>query len=185
MRDFGEVLAWLRGRPHPCAPPIGVGEFDILYASAREVVVWYTPARDGHRAGEVAIPCARLAAAWEALLSGTALDDPALTQLGAGVAGGRWLLAVLAQLPGVSVRPDPLALIWAPEPAPEPVSVPTSALPIAAEMPIGETPPATPLAGPAHPRRRSPRTPIPHSDTASVEPRSAAPAAHRPPRRRI
>jgi hypothetical protein len=119
MREFEQVLAWLRGLAWPCAPPIGVGEFEVLYASDAEVVVWYSPAREGHRTGEVAIPCARLVAAWRRLTAGDTLDAAALDDLGAGPAGGRWLLALLAQLPGARVQPEPLALAWAP--APEPV----------------------------------------------------------------
>jgi hypothetical protein len=160
MRDFGEVLAWLRARPHPCAPPIGVGEFDVLYASAREVVVWYTPARDGHRTGEVAIPCARLAAAWEALQAGTPLDEPALARLGAGI----------------GVQSAPLALTWSSEPEPAPAPPP------AAETPA--TPPAVHPAARAHPRRRRPRTATPAGDAAIVEPRSAAPTARQAKRQR-
>src|SRR5215472_2097530 len=95
------LLARLRTLAAPCEPPIGVGAFDVLYASAREVVVWYSPARAEHHAGEVAIPTARLAAAWAALTAGGALDEAELERLGGGAAGGRWLLAILAQLPGV------------------------------------------------------------------------------------
>lgn len=118
MREFEHELAWLRGLAWPCAPPIGIGEFEVLYASDAEVVVWYSPAREGHRAGEIAIPCARLVAAWERLTAGDALDEAALADLGAGPAGGRWLLALLAQLPGARVQPEPLTLAWAPEPEP-------------------------------------------------------------------
>lgn len=110
MRDFDAVLAWLRAVELPCAPPIGVGEFDIRYANAVEVVVWYTPARDGHRVGEVAIPTAALAAAWQALAAGVALDEDALVALGGGAGGGRWLLALLALIPGVRTEAEPLRL---------------------------------------------------------------------------
>jgi hypothetical protein len=117
MWDFERVLAWLREVAYPCAPPIGVGEFEVLYASGVEVVVWYSPAREGHRAGEVAIPCRRLAAAWEALCAGHTLDEAALTALGEGVGGGRWLLALLALLPGAQVEAEPLRLeIQSPRP---------------------------------------------------------------------
>jgi len=112
-----DMLRDLRRCAEPCEPPVGVGAFDVLYASAREVVVWYSPARPEHRPGEVAIPTARLAGAWRALLRGEALDEAALERLGEGVAGGRWLLAVLAQVPGVRARGEPLALEWSP-PAP-------------------------------------------------------------------
>jgi hypothetical protein len=111
--DFERVLARLRRLRGPCLPPVGVGQFDVLYASPAEVVVWYSPAREGHRAGEVAIPCGRLEAAWAALRGGAALDEPELERLGAGPAGGRWLLALLVQLPGVRARGEPLQLTLA------------------------------------------------------------------------
>jgi hypothetical protein len=107
-----ELLRCLRRLERTCEPPIGVGAFDILYASAAEVVVWYSPARPEHRPGEVAIPTAWLASAWAALVAGARLEETALAELGQGVAGGRWLLAVLAQLPGVVARVEPLALEW-------------------------------------------------------------------------
>jgi hypothetical protein len=107
-----EALRCLRAIALPCEPPVGVGSFDVLYAGAREVVVWYSPARPEHRSGEVAIPTARLAAAWGALVGGEALDEAALERLGNGAAGGRWLLALLAQIPGVRVRADSLTLEW-------------------------------------------------------------------------
>ena len=110
MREFEQVLAWLRALAWSCAPPIGVGEFDILYANAVEVVVWYSPARDGHRPGEVIIPCARLEAAWNALREGRPLDEARLCELGGHAAMGRWLLAILALLPGTRVEASPLAL---------------------------------------------------------------------------
>src|SRR5690348_14762890 len=119
---FAGVLAYLRGLAIACEPPIGVGSFLVLYASAAEVVVWYSPARETHREGEVSIPCARLAAAWSALTAGATLDEPALERLGEGPAGGRWLLALLALLPGVVVRDDPLTLAWQP-PIPTPVAL--------------------------------------------------------------
>jgi hypothetical protein len=147
MCEFDQVLAWLRGVEGPCAPPIGIGEFEVLYASPREVVVWYAPARVGHRAGEVAIPSVRLSAAWEQLVAGAALDEPALTALGMGVGGGRWLLAVLTQVPGVCVQLDPLALTWSAPTEPAIQDVSTS---------------ARPRRGP---RRRSPRAGAPVADT--------------------
>jgi hypothetical protein len=110
--DFDAVLRFLRGLALPCAPPIGIGSFDLLFANEHEVVVWYSPAREEHTAGEISIPCARLAAAWAALRAGEALDEETLVRLGEGVAGGRWLLAVLAQLPGMQVRAEPLRLCW-------------------------------------------------------------------------
>lgn len=110
---FEGVLRFLRARASSCEPPVGVGTFDVLYASAKEVVVWYSPARQEHTPGEVTIPCARLAAAWTALVGGEVLDEPALERIGGGASRGRWLLAVLALLPGVCVRENPLALAWA------------------------------------------------------------------------
>jgi hypothetical protein len=110
--DVDAVLRALRLLERTCEPPIGVGAFDVLYASVVEVVVWYSPARPEHRSGEVAIPTAWLAAAWAALVAGVRLEEPALEELGQGVAGGRWLLALLAQIPGVATRIEPLALEW-------------------------------------------------------------------------
>jgi hypothetical protein len=107
-----ELLRALRLLERTCEPPVGVGAFDVLYASAVEVVVWYSPARPEHRPGEVAIPTAWLAAAWTALAGGARLEEAALEELGQGSAGGRWLLAVLAQIPGVVTRIEPLALEW-------------------------------------------------------------------------
>lgn len=127
--DFDGVLRYLRALAAPCEPPVGVGAFDILYASAEEVVVWYSPARQEHTPGEVTIPCVRIAAAWAALTAGDCLDEPALERLGAGPAGGRWLLAVLAQLPGVNLREEPLALVWAPVPSSVPSASALSAVP--------------------------------------------------------
>jgi hypothetical protein len=117
IEDFNGVLRHLRGLGARCEPPIGVGSFLLLYASEREVVVWYSPAREQHREGEVAIPCAYIANAWHALQAGEILDETALESYGAGPAGGRWLLALLAQIPGVGVRADPLALAWEPDEA--------------------------------------------------------------------
>ena len=116
--DLEDVLACLRAIEWPCAPPIGVGEFDVLYVSEAEVVVWYTPARDGQRTGEVAIPCAGIAAAWQRLSAGAALDEALLSAVCGGAGVGRWVLALLALVPGASVRQDPLTLHWSP-PAPE------------------------------------------------------------------
>jgi hypothetical protein len=114
--DVEAILRSLRALERTCEPPIGVGAFDVLYASAVEVVVWYSPARPEHRPGEVAIPTAWLAAAWTALVGGKRLEEPALETFGQGVAGGRWLLAVLAQIPGVVTRVEPLALEWSAPP---------------------------------------------------------------------
>ncbi|MBF6590747.1 MAG: hypothetical protein IVW57_09490 [Ktedonobacterales bacterium] len=108
---FTLVLRYLRGLGEPCAPPVGVGSFDLLVVSEREVLVWYTPARAGHIAGERTIPTARLAAAWAALHTGEPLDEATLAQMGTDPAVGRWLLAILAQVPGVRVRTEaPLTL---------------------------------------------------------------------------
>ncbi|HEV8192201.1 MAG TPA: hypothetical protein VGP82_12085 [Ktedonobacterales bacterium] len=114
--DLAGVLCYLRALAATCEPPVGVGSFDVLYASEREIVVWYSPAREDHRAGEVAIPTIWLATAWTSLVAGNTLDEETLCRIGSGLAGGRWLLALLAQLPGVQVRQDPLTLEWAPLP---------------------------------------------------------------------
>lgn len=114
--DLEGVLRYLRAIASTCEPPVGVGSFDVLYASAREVVVWYSPAREEHHEGEVTIPTIWLATAWTSLVAGTLLDEDSLCRIGMGLAGGRWLLALLAQLPGVQVREEPLVLEWAPLP---------------------------------------------------------------------
>jgi hypothetical protein len=111
--DLEGVLRYLRALANTCEPPIGVGSFDVLYASQREIVVWYSPARDDHHEGEVSIPTIWLATAWTSLVAGSALDEETLCRIGSGLAGGRWLLALLAQLPGVRVREEPLILEWA------------------------------------------------------------------------
>lgn len=129
MLDFDGVLRYLRGLGAPCEPPIGVGSFLLLYASAHEVVVWYSPARETHHEGEVAIPCSRLAAAWSALTAGETLDETALEHIGGNAIYGRWLLGLLAQIPGVSVRAEPLALLWSP-PEPEPEALENVAVPL-------------------------------------------------------
>jgi hypothetical protein len=118
---FADVLRFLRGLPGPCAPPIGAGAFDVLYASAREVVVWYAPAREGQVAREVAIPCAPLDAAWGALRDGSAVAEATLCALAGGAAGGRWLLVILGQLPMARVQADGdgvYTLAWSPGDAP-------------------------------------------------------------------
>ncbi len=101
---FTALLGALRALTGPCAPPVGAGAFDILYASEREVVVWYEPARDGVEQREVAIPCVLLRAAWALTLRGAPVDEAALRALAPGAAGGRWLLALLAQVPGMETR---------------------------------------------------------------------------------
>jgi hypothetical protein len=116
LASFAEVLRYLRELGEPCVPPVGIGAFDLLCVGEREILVWYTPARDGHSAGERAIPTRCLADAWEALRAGTAMDEAALAAIGASPITGRWLLALLAQLPGVRVReegPITVALISA------------------------------------------------------------------------
>src|SRR5437879_12906387 len=112
--DFVGVLRYLRGLGAPCEPPIGVGSFLLLYASDHEVVVWYSPAREAHREGEVAIPCSRLAAAWKALAAGETLDEAALERVGGNAIYGRWLLGLLAQIPGATLRGEPLTLPCSP-----------------------------------------------------------------------
>jgi hypothetical protein len=141
------MLRHLRGLASSCEPPIGVGSFDVLYASDAEVVVWYAPVREHQQPAEVAIPAARLAAAWRALMRGETLDEAALEAHGGGPALGRWLLALLAQLPGVRVCPEPLALDWSP-----PVAVPK--VPVA--VPAVSSPASAPA--PLLPRRRRART---------------------------
>lgn len=138
--DFEGVLRYLRGLGAPCEPPIGVGSFLLLYASDHEVVVWYSPAREAHREGEVTIPCSRLAAAWKALTEGETLDEAALERIGGNAIYGRWLLGLLAQIPGVSVRVDPLTLLWSPpeqeaDEAPAPLAEPISLAPDATTTP--------------------------------------------------
>lgn len=103
--SFDALLRSLRTLPGPCAPPVGEGAFDILYASAREIVVWYIPAKDGVEQCEVAIPARLARVAWEALLRGDPMDEEALCALAGGRKGGRWLLALFAQAPAVEVRP--------------------------------------------------------------------------------
>ena len=112
---FAALLRALRAIPGPCAPPIGAGAFDILYASEREVVVWYAPARDGVEQREVAIPGALLRAAWALALRGEPVAEPALRALAPGAAGGRWLLSLLAQVPGMETRHEPLVEEHGPE----------------------------------------------------------------------
>jgi hypothetical protein len=111
--EFDSVLRFFRTMAEPCAPPIGAGGFDVLYASPREVVVWYSPARDDQIAREIVIPAEALSDAWQALCAGNLLDETALGDLGLGSAGIRWVMALLAQVPGVQVRQEPLALAWA------------------------------------------------------------------------
>ena len=110
--DFASVLRHLRALAGPCAPPAGVGNFEPLYANESEIVVWYSPAREAHTEGEVTIPCARLAAAWARLLAGERLAREALEADGDRPGRALWLLALLAQVPGVHVCPDPLAVWW-------------------------------------------------------------------------
>lgn len=145
MLDFEGVLRYLRGLGAPCEPPIGVGSFLLLYASAHEVVVWYSPAREAHREGEVAIPCSRLAVAWKALTAGEMLDEATLERIGGNAIYGRWLLGLLAQIPGVTVRVDPLALLWSPPEPEEPDEIPA---------PLDEPITIAPDASAAQPKRR-------------------------------
>jgi hypothetical protein len=140
--DFAAVLRYLRALAEPCEPPVGVGAFDVLCASERHILVWYSPAREGHEAREYAIPTPALAAAWSALRAGEPLTEPALAALGGSAAVGRWLLALLAQLPGVRVaeggaiagnEDTPLTLHFSPD-AP-PVVTPEQETPLA-EVPL-------------------------------------------------
>ncbi|HET9110402.1 MAG TPA: hypothetical protein VFN78_06240 [Ktedonobacterales bacterium] len=98
------LLRSLRAIPGPCAPPIGEGAFDILYASAREIVVWFVSAKDGVSQKEVAIPTRLARDAWEVIRRGEPVDAAALRAIAAGASGGSWLLALFAQLPTVEVR---------------------------------------------------------------------------------
>ena len=101
---FAALLASLRALPGPCAPPIGEGAFDILYASAREIVVWFVSAKDGAAQKEVAIPARLAREAWALIRRGEPVSEATLRAIAAGAAGGRWLLALFAQLPSVEVR---------------------------------------------------------------------------------
>lgn len=101
---FAALLASLRALPGPCAPPIGEGAFDILYASAREIVVWFVSARDGAAQKEVAIPARLAREAWALIRRGEPVSEAMLRAIAPGAAGGRWLLALFAQLPSVEVR---------------------------------------------------------------------------------
>ncbi len=101
---FAALLRSLRALPGPCAPPVGQGAFDILYASAREIVVWFASAKEGAAEREVVIPARLARAAWGVMLRGEPVDEATLQALAAGAAGGRWLLALFAQLPAVEVR---------------------------------------------------------------------------------
>ena len=104
---FAGLLRALRALPGPCEPPVGAGAFDILYACEREVVVWYVPARDGRAdiaQREVSIPGGLVRAAWALTLRGAPVDEAALRALAASAGRGRWLLALLAQVPGVETR---------------------------------------------------------------------------------
>jgi len=109
------VLAYLRGLADPCSPPLGAGSFLLLYASQIEVVVWFEPAHDQRRPGEVLIPSAMLASAWEQLHASRELDLPALGRIAGGMAGAHWLLALLYLLPGVRFSSEPPAVFWAPQ----------------------------------------------------------------------
>lgn len=104
LAAFEALLRSLRALDGPCAPPVGAGSFDILYASAREIVVWFSPAKDGVAQREVAIPAALARVAWALVRRGEPVTDAALRALAPGAAGGSWLLALLAQAPGVSAR---------------------------------------------------------------------------------
>lgn len=112
--EFEEVARRLRALATTCEPPVGVGSFDVLYVNERELVVWYSPARDHQTPGEVAIACSAVHAAWAALVERGALDEAALLAIGQSQGAARWLLAILAQLPGVSFLAEPPTLRWRP-----------------------------------------------------------------------
>lgn len=109
---FEEVARRLRALATTCEPPVGVGSFDVLYVNERELVVWYSPARDHQQPGEVAIACSAVRAAWAALVERGALDEAGLLAAGQTNRTARWLLAILAQLPGVSFVAEPPTLRW-------------------------------------------------------------------------
>lgn len=112
--EFEDVARRLRGIATTCEPPVGVGSFDVLYVNERELVVWYSPSRDHQQPGEVAIARTALSNAWEALLGQGRLDEAALLAIGQSNWNARWLLAILAQIPGVCFIAEPLALEWRP-----------------------------------------------------------------------
>lgn len=116
---FADLLRSLRAVPGPCAPPVGEGAFDILFANAREIVVWYAPAKDGVEQREVSIPARLARVAWGMLLRGEPVDTAAFQAVGTGASGVAWLFALFAQLPTVEVRgadamadEQPLTLRW-------------------------------------------------------------------------
>jgi hypothetical protein len=118
---FLALLRDLRAIPGPCAPPIGEGQFDILFASKREIVVWFVSAKDGVEQKEVAIPARMAREAWELLRRGNPVDEVALRAVSPGAGGARWLLALFAQLASVEVRhaldddasqPEAITLHW-------------------------------------------------------------------------
>lgn len=129
LATLDDVLRYLRALEGPCVPPVGVGTFDLLCASERHILVWYSPAREEHRAGEHTIPTPRLAAAWRALRANARLDEPALTHLAGSPALARWLLALLALLPGVHLCMDAPATLELAE-----VGAPSSVTPDASSL---------------------------------------------------
>lgn len=131
--EFETVARRLRAIATTCEPPMGVGSFDVLYVNARELVVWYSPARDHQQPGEVAIACSAVSAAWAALVERGALDEAALLSIGQNQKIARWLLAILAQLPGVSFVEEPLALRW--RPPEEAAAVTATVLPVESPQP--------------------------------------------------
>lgn len=159
--DFTAVLRHLRARGEPCAPPSGVGSFLPLYANDVEVVVWYLPAREGHVPGEVAIPCARLAAAWARLVAGARLTRETLEAEGERPGRALWLLALLAQVPGARTQADPLAVWWEP-----PADAP------AAETSVQAAGRRAVKATPGKRRRRAARQPRPPSPEVMAAPPS-------------
>ncbi len=100
------------------------------------------------------IPCARLAAAWKALIAGETLDEAALEHIGGAASTGRWLLGLLAQIPGVSVRIDPVALLWSPPEPDEPEPEPEPSVRVEAPTPPTEPISITPDASATPPKRR-------------------------------
>lgn len=135
---FEQVICYLRARAEACALPGGVGSFDVLYVNERELVVWLTPGREGQRVGEHAVPTDALALAWEALRAATVLDEPTAAELAGSRARGRWLLALLATLPGVRLDEEALIVRYMDDVATMPVSAPVT-IPLAEH---GSPPPA-------------------------------------------
>lgn len=121
---FERVVCYLRARAEACALPGGAGSFDVLVVNERELVVWLTPGREGQRLGEHTIPTNCLAAAWNAFSATAVMDVAALVSLTGSPVYGRWLLALLATLPGVRLDEETLTVRCAGESVVIPVGAP-------------------------------------------------------------